>query len=69
MATNWFDRQVDDLLLATSVATGYVYARRRTRRALRTLTRGAMVVGAGATLAGIGAVGVAGALVARRRRH
>ncbi len=71
MRVSWIERQIDDVLLATAVSTSFLYARRRTRRAVRRLTRGAAVVGAGAALTAAGAagVGMAGATVLRRRRQ
>jgi hypothetical protein len=69
MATNWIDRQIDDLLLATSVSTGYVYARRRTRRALRRLTRATLLTAGAATAVTAGGVAIAGGALARRHRR
>ena len=63
---NRIDRQIDDVLLATAVSGGFLYTRRRVRRAARTLARGTALVGVGA--AGVGALGVAGAAAWYRRR-
>ncbi len=69
MAQRWIDRQIDDALLATSVSTGVLYARRRVRRVQRRFARGAVILGAAATVAGIGVAGVAGGAFARYRRR
>jgi hypothetical protein len=67
MAQKWIESQIDDALLATATASGYLYLRRRVRRGVRGVVRGATLLGVGAALAGIGAVGLAGGAVARRR--
>jgi hypothetical protein len=69
MAQHWIDSQIDDALLATAASAGFLYARRRVRRVSRRLARSALVLGTGAALAGIGAVGIAGGALARRRRR
>jgi hypothetical protein len=60
------DRQIDDALLATAVSAAFLYARRRVRRLGRRVARGAFVAGGG--VAGVGALGVAGAVAWQRRR-
>jgi hypothetical protein len=66
MARKRIERQIEDVLLATAMSAGFLYVRRRARRAGRTLARATALLGAGA--AGIGAVGAAGAAVWNRRR-
>jgi hypothetical protein len=69
MAQRWVDGQIDDALLATASAAGFLYARRRIRRVRRRLARGAVIGAAAATVAGVGAVGVAGGALARYRKR
>ena len=60
------ERQIDDALLAVAMSAGFLYVRRRIRRAARTLGRAGMVLAAGA--AAVAVLGVAGGAAARRRR-
>jgi hypothetical protein len=69
MAQKWIERQIDDALLATAVSAGFLYGRRRVRRVVRRVERGAVVLGVGAVLAGIIVVGVGAGAVARSRRR
>src|SRR5271167_829464 len=69
----WVERQIDEALLTIAMQAGFLYAHRRARRVLHKVTLGAVVatgVGAAAagTVAGIGAVGVAGGAAAWYRR-
>jgi hypothetical protein len=57
------ERQIDDVLLATSVGTGFLYVRRRVRRLLSNAVLGATV------LAGATALGAAGAAALYRRNR
>jgi hypothetical protein len=61
---DWLDRRFDDALLAIAMEAGFLYARRRVKRILRTLGRGTVLVtGVGvataAVTAGVGALGAA----------
>jgi hypothetical protein len=69
MAQSWIDRQIDDALLATAVSAGFLYGRRRVRRVQRRLATGAVVLGAVATVGGVGAAAAAGGAFARYRKR
>lgn len=69
MAQTWIERQIDDALLATAVSAGFLYGRRRVRRVVRRVERGAVVLTGATALAGLGAAGIAAGVVARYRRR
>ncbi len=70
MASKRIERQIDEALLIAALGTGFVYARRRARRARRKLVIGGTILaGAGAAVAAAGAAGVAGGIAARYRNR
>ncbi len=67
MKRGQFERLLDDALFAVALSAGILYVRRRTRRAMRNVGRGAaLLVGAAVATAALAAVGAA---VARQRRR
>jgi hypothetical protein len=63
MASKRIEHQIDDALLATATAAGFLYVRRRVRRLLSRL---ALAVTA---TSGLGAIGAAGAALAWQRKR
>ncbi len=61
MPSEWLERQIDELLFTTATITGLAYARRRARRARRTLAK-LMIGGAVAAFGSAAAVAIAGGL-------
>jgi hypothetical protein len=74
MSSKWIDRQIDEVLLATTMSAGFLYARRRARRILpKVVVSGAVVTvlgtAAAATAAGVSVLGIAGGAAAWYRHR
>lgn len=66
MMSKRIERQIDDVLLATAMGAGFLYARRRVRRVL---SHAAVAAVAATATAGLGVLGTAGLVAAWRRNR